>query len=174
VTEFNERVLKRASHEPSTPPISASGAGAAALPAVSRIREAQSYPTDVRIIVQLSPAARLTSSRALMGQWLGAARPVGWSKENGRARAAPSAGRSCVHPPTDTRSSWRLRRTRSAQRHDKLNFNFTRDIVPIASIANLPYVIVVHPSFRQDIPGSSLHQGQSGQDQRMASAERRK
>ena len=40
-------------------------AGAAALPAVSRIARAQAYPTrPVRIIVGLLPAARSTSSRA--------------------------------------------------------------------------------------------------------------
>ena len=31
--------------------------------------------------------------------------------------------------------------------YDKLNFNFIRDIVPVASIMSLPFVVVVHPSF---------------------------
>jgi tripartite-type tricarboxylate transporter receptor subunit TctC len=40
-------------------------AGAAALPAVSRVARAQSYPTrPVRLLVGLAPGGALTSSRA--------------------------------------------------------------------------------------------------------------
>src|SRR5439155_19849761 len=35
----------------------------------------------------------------------------------------------------------------NAALYDNLNFNFIRDIAPVASIANVPYLIAVHPSF---------------------------
>jgi tripartite-type tricarboxylate transporter receptor subunit TctC len=35
----------------------------------------------------------------------------------------------------------------NATLYDKLNFNFIRDIVPVAAISDVPSVMVVHPSF---------------------------
>src|SRR5262244_2586824 len=46
-------------------------AGAAALPAVSRVARAQSYPTrPVRLIVPLAPAGASDITARLIGQWL--------------------------------------------------------------------------------------------------------
>src|SRR5262249_61278734 len=46
-------------------------------------------------------------------------------------------GRACV---CDTTSSV------NATLYDKLNFNFINDIAPVASIARLPFVVLLHPS----------------------------
>ena len=46
-----------------------------------------------------------------------------------------------------TRFSWSLSAYAvNATLYDKLNFNFLRDIAPVASIADTPFVIVVNPS----------------------------
>ena len=71
------------------------------------------------------------------------------SSRTGRAPAAISAPRrSCGRRRTATRSSWSVATNAiNATLYDKLNFNFIRDIAPVASIAARPYVMVVNPSF---------------------------
>ena len=88
-------------------------AGAVALPAVSRIARAQAYPTrSVRMIVPFPAGGSTDILARLMGQRLSARFAQPFLVENALGRLATSAlRRSCVHPPTDTRSSWRLRRT---------------------------------------------------------------
>src|SRR5262245_21887605 len=46
----------------------------------------------------------------------------------------------------DIRCSWLSRRTRSTTLYDKLNFNFIRDFVPVASIGRGAFIVVVNPS----------------------------
>ena len=53
-----------------------------------------------------------------------------------------------MRPLTATRSSWSpSANTINATLYDKLNFNFIRDIAPVASICACPYVMEVNPSF---------------------------
>ena len=125
-------------------------AGAAALPAVSRIAWAQAYPSrPVRIDRRLSRRRRDRHRRAPDGSMaVGAARPAIRHREpagrrrqyrhrGGRARAA---GR--LHA-----ASWSATANAiNATLYDKLNFNFIRDIAPVASIIRVPYVMVVNPS----------------------------
>jgi len=97
-------------------------AGAAALPAVSRITWAQAYPTrPVHLIV-------------------------------GYAAAGPSditfATETVVRAPADgyTLLLVTLSNAISATLYDDLKFNFIRDIAPVASIMRAPSVMVVNPS----------------------------
>jgi tripartite-type tricarboxylate transporter receptor subunit TctC len=124
-------------------------AGAAALPAVSRIAWAQAYPTrPVRIIVPFAPAGSTDIVARLMGQWLSERlgqqfvidnRPGGGSNIGTEAvvRASPDGytlllvgGGNAIN----------------ATLYQKLNFNFIRDIAPVAGIERHPYVMVVNPS----------------------------
>ena len=113
-------------------------AGAAALPAVSRIARAQAYPTrPVRIIVGFARRRRERHRRAPDGSMaVGAARPAIHHREPaGRWRQHRAPRRSCVRRPTAIRSSWSAPANAiNATLYDKLNFNFIRDIAPVAGI----------------------------------------
>jgi tripartite-type tricarboxylate transporter receptor subunit TctC len=123
--------------------------GAVALPAVSRIAWAQAYPTrPVRIIVGfpvgLTPdiIARLVGQRLSerLGQQVVVENRPGAGSNIGTefvVRASPdgyfllATGSNAV----------------SATLYEKLNFNFTRDIAPVASIGRGPFILVINPSF---------------------------
>ena len=124
-------------------------AGAAALPAISRVARAQAYPTrPVRIIVGFAPGGGADITARLIGQWLserlgqqfvienrpGAAGNIG---TNAVVRAVPDGYTLLVVAPTNAIN---------ATLYENLNFNFIRDIAPVASIVRVPYVMEVHPS----------------------------
>jgi len=124
-------------------------AGAAALPALSRIARAQVYPTrPVRVIVPFAPAGTTDIVARLMGQWL--------SERLGRAfviENRPGAGTNIgtevvVRAPPDgyTLLTVGAPAAINATLYDKLNFNFIRDIAPVAAIIREPLVMVVNPS----------------------------
>jgi len=123
--------------------------GAAALPAVSRIAMAQSYPSrPVRIIAATGSGGAPDILARLMGQWLSERlgqqfvtenRPGGGHNIGTEAvvRAAPDGYTLLLVDP----SAWI-----NATLYEKLNYNFIRDIAPVAGIVLLPLVMVVHPS----------------------------
>ena len=145
-------------------------AGAAALPAVSRIAWAQAYPTrPVRIVVGYAPVARPTSRAPDGSMAVGTARPAIRRREPaGRRHQHRHRGRRAGDRRTATRSSWSSAANAiNATLYDKLNFNFIRDIAPVAGIIRVPHVMVVQSiGFGQD--RSRVHrlcQSQSGQAQ---------
>src|SRR6266849_2656984 len=124
-------------------------AGAAALPAVWRVAWAQSYPArPVRIIVPF-PAGQATDSIArLMGQSLSERLGQPFVIEN-RTGAGGNIGTETVvraTPDGYTLLLVGLSSAINATLYEKLNFNFIRDIAPVASIGGGPYVMVVNPS----------------------------
>ncbi len=125
-------------------------AGAAVLPAVSRLAWAQSYPTrPVRIIVGYPPGGTSDILARLMGQWLSERLGQQFVVEN-RAGAGSNIGtEAVVHAPSDgyTLLLVNSANAMNATLYEKLNFNFIRDIVPVAGIILDPQVMVVHPSF---------------------------
>ena len=125
-------------------------AGAAALPAVSRFAWAQAYPTrPVRIIVPLAPAGTVDIIARLIGQWLSERLGEQFLIEN-RPGAGTNLGvEAVVRAPPDgyTLLMIDVSAAFNATLYDKLNFNFVRDIAPVANVVRVPNVIAVHPSF---------------------------
>ncbi len=123
---------------------------AAALPAVSRIARAQSYPMrPVRIIVGYAPAGAGDLSTRLMGQWLSERLGQPFIVEN-RPGAGTNIATEAVVRAAQDGYSLLLSSTANAINatlYERLNFNFVRDLTPIAGIMRVPHVIVVHPSF---------------------------
>ena len=123
-------------------------AGAAALPAVSRIAWAQAYPTrPVRIIVGFAPAGTTDIAARLMGQWLSERLGQQFVIEN-RPGASTTIGTEAVVRASPDGYTLLLITTASATNTTlfKLNYNFLNDIVPIAGIFRVPNVMVVPPS----------------------------
>jgi len=125
-------------------------AGAAALPAFSRVAWAQAYPTrPVRIIVPLAPAGTVDIIARLMGQWLSERLGQQFVIEN-RPGAGSTVGTEAVvraHPDGYTLLMIDVSAAFNAALYDKLSFNFIRDIAPVANVVRVPHIIAVHPSF---------------------------
>ena len=124
-------------------------AGALTLPAAPRFARAQSYPTrPVRIIVPF-PAGQASDSIArLMGQWLSERLGQTFVVENRTGAGGNIATEAVVRAPPDgyTLLLVGLSNAINATLYQKLNFDFIRDIAPVASIGGGPYVMVVNPA----------------------------
>ena len=124
-------------------------AGAAALPATSRFAWAQAYPTrPVRIIVPF-PAGQATDTIArLVGQSLLERLGQPFIIENRPGAGGNIGTESVVRATPDgyTLLLVGLPNAMNATLYKKLNFNFIRDIAPVASIGGVPYVMVINPS----------------------------
>src|SRR6476620_395931 len=124
-------------------------ASAAALPAVSRLAWAQAYPSrPVRIVVGLAPGGTNDITARLMGQWLSERLGQQFVIENRPGAGTNIATEMVVRAPAD---GYTLLLVGAAQAvnatlYEKLNFNFIRDIAPVASLVRLPLVMVVNPS----------------------------
>ena len=126
-------------------------AGAAALPAVSRIASAQSYPSrPVRWIVPAPPGGPLDIVARLFGQWLSERLGQPFIVENRPGGGTNIATEMVARAPADgyTLLSVVTAAAINATLYDKLNFNFIRDIAPVASIIRVPLVMVINPSIR--------------------------
>jgi tripartite-type tricarboxylate transporter receptor subunit TctC len=125
-------------------------AGAAALPAVSRIARAQAYPTrPVRVIVGFPAGGAFDIVARLMGQWLSERLGQPFVIEN-RPGAGGNVGTEVVvRAPADgyTLLLVGLSSAIKGPLYEKLNFNFIRDITPVATIGGAPNIMAVHPSF---------------------------
>ena len=124
-------------------------AGAAVLPAVSRFAMSQAYPSrPVRIIVATGAGGGIDILARLMGQWLSERlgqsfiidnRPGGGGNIGTEAvvKASPDGHTLLLVAPSSAIN---------ATLYDKLNFNFIRDIAPVASLSRQPYAVVISPS----------------------------
>jgi tripartite-type tricarboxylate transporter receptor subunit TctC len=125
-------------------------AGAAALPAVSRIARAQTYPTQpVRLIVGFAAGGAADITARLIGQWLSERLGQPFVIEN-RPGAGGNIGTEAVVNASPDGYTLLLVNPGSAINatlYDKLNYNFIRDIAPVAGIIRVPNVMQVNPSF---------------------------
>jgi tripartite-type tricarboxylate transporter receptor subunit TctC len=124
-------------------------AGAAALPAVSGIARAQTYPTrPVRVIVGFPPGGGADIVARLIGQRLSERLGQQFIVENRPGAASNIATEAVVRAPADgyTLLVVNIPNVVNATLYDKLSYNFIRDIAPVASIDRVPNVMVVNPS----------------------------
>jgi tripartite-type tricarboxylate transporter receptor subunit TctC len=124
-------------------------AGTAALPTVSPFAWALNYPTrPVRWIVGIAPGGPNDILARLLGQWLSQRLSQPIVIENRPAAGSNIATELVAKAPADgyTLLMVATAATINATLYDKLNFNLTRDIAPIAGIARLSNVMLVHPS----------------------------
>ena len=122
---------------------------AAALPAVSRIAWGQAYPSrPVRLIVPVGPAGATDIVARLIGQWLSERLGQPFVIENRPGAGGNLGTEAVVRAPPDgyTLALVGAPSAINATLYEKLNFNFIRDIAPVASIIRFPNVMVVNPS----------------------------
>jgi tripartite-type tricarboxylate transporter receptor subunit TctC len=124
-------------------------AGVAALPLLSRIARAQAYPTrPVRIVVPFAPAGSTDIVARLIGQWLSERLGQPFVIENRQGGGGNIGTEAVVRAPADgyTLLLYGTINATNAALYDKLNFDFIRDIAPVAGIFRGTYVIAVNPS----------------------------
>jgi tripartite-type tricarboxylate transporter receptor subunit TctC len=122
-------------------------AGAAALPAASRLASAQTFPArPVRIIVGAAPGGATDIIARLIGQWLSERLGQQFIVENRPGAGTNIGTEAVVRSPSDgfTILLAASPNAINATLYDKLNFNFLRDIAPVAGILRAPYVMVVN------------------------------
>jgi tripartite-type tricarboxylate transporter receptor subunit TctC len=121
--------------------------GAAALPAVSRIARAQSYPTKpVRWVVPFAPGGPAEILARLFGQWLSERLGQPFVIET-RPGAGSNIGTEAVVRAAPDGYTLLLVTTANAinaSLYDKLNYNFVRDITPVAGFIHVPAVLEVN------------------------------
>jgi tripartite-type tricarboxylate transporter receptor subunit TctC len=124
-------------------------AGAAAVPAVSRIARAQTYPTrPVRVIVASAAGGGSDILARLIGQWLSERLRQPFVVENRPGAGGNIGTEVAVRAPADgyTLLICNAANTINATLYDNLNFNFIRDIAPVAGIMQVPFALEVNPS----------------------------
>jgi tripartite-type tricarboxylate transporter receptor subunit TctC len=125
-------------------------AGAATLPAISWTARAQSYPTrPVRIVVAAAAGGALDIVARLMGQWLSVRLGQPFVIENRPGAGTNIGTEAVVRSPPDGYTLLLVGSPNAvnATLYEKLNFNFIRDIAPVAGFMRYPNAMVVHPSF---------------------------
>jgi tripartite-type tricarboxylate transporter receptor subunit TctC len=125
-------------------------AGAAALPAVARFAWAQAYPSrPVRIVVGFAAGGGVDIVARLIGQWLSERLGQQFVIENRPGAATNIGTEAVVRAPADgyTLLLADASAAINATLYDKLNFNFIRDIAPVAGIIRVANVMEVNPSF---------------------------
>jgi tripartite-type tricarboxylate transporter receptor subunit TctC len=123
-------------------------AGAAALPAVSHIARAQSYPArPVHLVVGFAAGSASDIAARLIGQWLSERLGQQFIVENRPGAGSNIATEAVVRAAPDGYTALQVTVSNAinATLYDNLNFNFIRDIAPVAGLIIVPNVMVVNP-----------------------------
>jgi len=124
-------------------------AGTAALPAVSRIAWAQTYPTRlVRLVVGFPAGQTADITARVMGQWLSERLGQPFVIDNRPGASGTIATEAVVRAPADGYTLLYVTASNyiNATLYEKLNYDFIRDIGPVSSTARSPLVMAVNPS----------------------------
>src|SRR5262245_16440635 len=124
-------------------------AGVATLSAVSRFARAQAYPArPVRLIVPIAPAGASDITARLIGQWLSEQLGQQFVIDNRPGGGGNIGTEAAVRAPADGYTLLLVGGLNAvnATFYDKLNYNFIRDIAPVASIIRTPFAMVVNPT----------------------------
>jgi tripartite-type tricarboxylate transporter receptor subunit TctC len=124
-------------------------AGAIALPSLSRVAMGRAYPErPVHIIVGFAAGGPNDICARLMGQWLSERLGQQFVVENRPGAGSNLATADVVRAAPDGYTLLLIGPPAAinATLYEKLDFNFIRDIAPIAGIARMPEVMVVNPS----------------------------
>jgi len=125
--------------------------GAVGLPALSRIARAQVYPArPVRLVVPAAAGNTGDILARLMGQWLSERLGRPFIIENRPGGGSNIGTEAVVRAPPDGYTLLLVVNGNviNATLYNKLNFNFIRDITPVASLSRMPNVMEVNPSFQ--------------------------
>jgi tripartite-type tricarboxylate transporter receptor subunit TctC len=123
--------------------------GAAALPALPRISNAQNYPArPVRVVVGFPPGGSTDVIARLIAQWLGEQLGQRFIVENMPGAGTNIATEAIVQAEPDGYTLLLVTASNAinATMYERLSFDFLRDIAPIAGIIRLPNVMVVNPA----------------------------
>jgi tripartite-type tricarboxylate transporter receptor subunit TctC len=123
--------------------------GAAALPAVSRTARAQAYPTrPVRIIAPFPAGSSTDIVARVIGQWLSDRLSQQFVVENRTGAGGNTGAEAVAKSPPDgyTLLLAAAANAISVTLYEKLNFDFIRDIAPVARLGGTRFILVVHPS----------------------------
>ena len=124
-------------------------AGAAALPAISRMAQAQPYPSrPVHLIVDVAAGGSVDIFARLIGQLLSQRLGQSFIVDNRPGAGTNVATEAVVRAPADGHTLLLVAAPNAinATLNDKLNFDFIRDIAPVAGIGRVPLVMVANPS----------------------------
>src|SRR5215212_11512387 len=124
-------------------------AGAAVLPAFSKLSNAQTYPArPIRLVIGYTPGGSADLTARLMGQWLSERLGQSFVVENRPGGGTNIATEAVVRAPPDGYTLLLVAPANAinATLYDKLNFNFLRDVEPVAGLIRFPNVVVVNPA----------------------------
>ena len=124
-------------------------AAATAALALSRTARAQAYPSrPIRLIVGFPAGGPTDITARVMAQWLSERLGQQIVIENRAGAGSNLAVEAAVNAPPDGYTLLLVGATNAinATLYEKLNFNFIRDIAPVAGIIRVPLIMEVHPS----------------------------
>jgi len=124
-------------------------AGAAAFPLTLRLAEAQTYPSrPVRLLVGFAAGSTTDIVARLIGQWLSERLGQQFIVENRPGAASNIATEAVVKATADGYTLLMVAPVAAinATLYEKLNFNFLRDMAPVAGVVRVPNVLEVNPA----------------------------
>jgi tripartite-type tricarboxylate transporter receptor subunit TctC len=128
---------------------------AAAVPVLPRLALALDYPTrPTRIVAGFAAGGGVDITARLIGQWLADHLGQPFVVENRTGAGGNIGTETVVNAAADgyTLLLATVPNAVNASLYEKLNFNFVRDIAPVAGVIRVPMVVLVHPS----VPAQTL------------------